>query len=100
MSGLTRDAKHFGGQLVYEALYAKRAPITAAVVPGGQDWVQAHALTAGCRVAREGNGLVALVGPALTVGVNEDQLTVDALRSGRQLTSGKTWTERGHALDR
>lgn len=78
MSGFTRDTLHYGDRLVYEALLGKwdRYHVQCGC---RQDWILAHAEPAGFRVARRGSGFVALVGPSLTEGVNENKLTTNAL---------------------
>ncbi|MEU4606249.1 hypothetical protein AB0F43_24935 [Kribbella sp. NPDC023972] len=87
--------------MVYEALYTKWGRYHGSRCTCGQDWVQAHALPAGFRVVREGNGFVALVGPGLTVGVDEDHLTVAALWAAvTGEASGKTWPERVRIVER
>lgn len=78
MSGFTRDSKHYGDRLVYEALGSKWARYHARC-GCGQDWVTAHAEQAGFTVVRKGGGFVALVGPGLTEGVDEEKLTTNVL---------------------
>lgn len=78
MSGFTRDAHHYGNRLVYEALTSKWDRYHARCGCGG-DWVTAHAEPAGFTVVRQGAGFVALTGPGLTEGVDEAELTTNAL---------------------
>lgn len=78
MSGFTRDPKHYGDRLVYEASLSKWNRYHSRC-DCGNDWVTQHAEPAGFTVARQGNGFVALTGPGLTEDVDEDRLTTNAL---------------------
>lgn len=79
MSGFTRDTKHYGDRLVYEALESKWGRYHATHCGCDRDWVTVHAEPAGFTVVRERPGFVALVGPGLTEGVDEERLTANAL---------------------
>ena len=100
MSGFTRDSKHYGDRLVYEALGSKWARYHAHC-GCGQDWVTAHAEPAGFTVARKGCGFVALVGPGLTEGVDEEKLTTNALWQAVTGTPGtQDWYESVRVFER
>lgn len=100
MSGFTRDSKHYGDRLVYEALLSKWNRYHGRC-GCGEDWVRAHAEPAGFTVVREGGGFVALAGPQLTEGVDEARLTTDALW---EVVTGEPgtqdWFETVHVTDR
>lgn len=78
MSGFTRDTKHYGDRLVYEALRSKwhRYHTHCGCL---NNWITHHAEPAGFTVIREGSGFVALTGPGLTDDVDETRLTTNAL---------------------
>lgn len=100
MSGFTRDTKHYGDQLVYEALLSKWDRYHARC-GCDQDWVTAHAEPAGFTVVRTGGGYVALVGPGLTQDVDESRLTANALWEAVTGQPGQqTWFEQVQVLDR
>ena len=93
MSGFTRDSRHYGDQLVYEALLSKWDRYHSRC-GCGQDWVVVHAEPAGFRVVRSGNGFITLVGPGLTEGVDETALTTNALWKAVTGTPGEQdWHE-------
>ncbi|WP_225731050.1 MULTISPECIES: hypothetical protein [unclassified Nocardia] len=101
MSGFTRDTYHYGDELVYEALHSKWGRYHANYCGCGQDWLTAHAEPAGFTVVRSGGGFVALTGPGLTEGVDEDALTTNALWEAVTGTPGtQDWTEEVHIIDR
>ncbi|MFC5664349.1 hypothetical protein ACFP3U_15315 [Kitasatospora misakiensis] len=61
----------------------------------GQDWLTAHAIPAGFTVLPRGKtGYYGLVGPGLTEGVDESQLTNDALWTAVTGQPGAGWVER------
>jgi hypothetical protein len=100
MSGFTRDSKHYGDRLVYEALMSKwdRHHSRCGC---GQDWVTSHAEPAGFAVVRRGSGFVALVGPGLTEDVDESRLTTNALWRAVTGTEGsQDWFESVRSFDR
>ena len=100
MSGFTRDSKHYGDRLVYESLGSKWARYHARC-GCGQDWVSAHAEPAGFTVVRKGSGFVALVGPGLTEGVDEEKLTTNALWQAVTGTPGsQDWYESVRVFER
>ncbi|MFF4653572.1 hypothetical protein [Streptomyces sp. NPDC001380] len=100
MSGFTRDTTHYGDRLVYEALRTKWSRYHARC-GCGQDWVAAHAVPAGFTVVREGSGFVALVGPELTEGVDEERLTTNALWQAVTGEPGEqSWYETVRVIDR
>lgn len=99
MSGFTRDTKHYGDRLVYEALLRKWERYHSRC-GCGEDWVEAHAVPAGFEVVRRGSGFVALVGAGLTEDVDEDHLTTDALWAAVTGVSGAGWTETVRVVDR
>lgn len=93
MSGFTRDTKYYGDALVYEALESKWGRYHARHCGGAHDWLSEHAVPAGFTVVREGSGWVALTGPGLTEGVDEDALTADALWEAVTGKPGAGWIE-------
>lgn len=100
MSGFTRDTKKYGDRLVYEALTSKWNRYHARC-ECGRDWVTAHAEPAGFTVVRQGSGFVALVGPGLTEGVDEEALTTNALWKAVTGADGtQDWFETVRVLDR
>lgn len=100
MSGFTRDSKHYGDRLVYEALGSKWDRYHSHC-GCGQDWLSAHAEPAGFTVVRKGSGFVALVGPGLTEGVDEDRLTTNALWEAVTGRPGvQNWFEPVRTFDR
>lgn len=100
MSGFTRDALHYGDELIYEALQGKWRRYHRHC-GCGQDWVEAHAIPAGFRVIRRRPGFVALAGPGLTEGVDEGQLTTNALWEAVVGTPGaQDWFEQVHVFER
>lgn len=100
MSGFTRDSKHYGESLVYEALMSKWDRYHARC-GCGQDWVTAHAEPSGFAVVRRGNGFVALVGPGLTECVDEAKLTTNALWKAVTGTEGsQDWYESVRVFER
>lgn len=100
MSGFARDALHYGDKLVYEALQGKWSRYHARC-GCGQDWVQAHAIPAGFNVVRRRPGFVALVGPDLTEGVDEERLTTNALWTAVTGSPGtQDWFEQVHVFAR
>ncbi|MDT5024653.1 MAG: hypothetical protein QOE61_1079 [Micromonosporaceae bacterium] len=100
VSGFTRDSKHYGDHLVYEALGSKWSRYHARC-GCGQDWVTAHAEQAGFTVVRRGSGFVALVGPGLTEGVDETKLTTNALWQAVTGTPGtQDWYETVRLFER
>lgn len=61
----------------------------------GQDWLTDHLQRAGLTVLASGYGWAAIVGPGLTEGVDESQLTVNALWEAVTGKPGtQTWHER------
>ncbi len=100
MSGFTRDTKHYGDRLVYEALLSKWSRYHAHC-GCANNWITHHAEPAGFTVVREGSGFVALIGPGLTENVDETRLTANALW---EAVTGKTgtqdWYESVHVIDR
>ena len=99
MSGFTRDTKHYGDRLVYEALDSKWRGYHARCRCGGH-WSD-HLEPAGFTVARQGNGFVALTGPGLTEEVNEAALTTNALWEAVTGQSGaQTWFDTVQVIDR
>jgi hypothetical protein len=100
MSGFTRDPRHYGDRLVYEALGSKWSRYHARC-GCGRDWVNAHSEPAGFKVVREGSGFVALVGPGLTEDVDEDKLTTNSLWKAVTGTEGtQDWFETVHVFER
>ncbi len=100
MSGFTRDPLHYGDELVYEALQGKWRRYHQ-YCGCGQDWVEAHAIPAGFRVVRRRPGFVALVGPGLTEGVDEERLTTNALwEAVVGAPGGQDWFEQVHVFER
>lgn len=100
MSGFTRDPKYYGDQLVYEALYSKWRRYHSHC-SCNEDWLTAHAEQAGFKVVRKGSGFVALVGKGLTVDVNEERLTANALwEAVTGLEGTQDWFERIVTVDR
>lgn len=100
MSGFTRDPKHYGDRLVYEATISKwsRYHRHCGCV---ENWITAHAEPAGFTVVREGSGFVALVGPGLTEGVDESALTTAALWEAVTGKPGERgWGEFVRVIDR
>jgi len=92
MSGFTRGGR-YGDRLVYEALQSKWLRYHRHCACG-KDWVEAHAIPAGFTVVRAGSGWVALIGPGLTEGVDEDKLTANALWEAVTGRPGiQTWYE-------
>ncbi|MFD4143029.1 hypothetical protein [Streptomyces sp. NPDC058572] len=79
MSGFTRDTKRYGDRLVYEALGLKWGRYHGVHCGCPHNWVTEHAEPAGFEVVGSGSGWVALVGPGLTEGVDEDALTANVL---------------------
>ena len=100
MSGFTRDSKHYGDQLVYEALRLKWSRYHERHCGCGREWVSTHAEPAGFAVVRAGNGFVALVGPGLTQDVDESALTTDALWLAVTGKPGEGWTEPVRVVER
>lgn len=101
MSGFTRDAKRYGDRLVYEALGSKCDRYHAVHCGCREDWVTRHAVPAGFTVLREGAGWVGLVGPGLTEGVDEWQLTANALwEAVTGLPGTQDWFEPVRVFDR
>ncbi|WP_433635493.1 hypothetical protein [Nocardia sp. CA-120079] len=100
MSGFTRDSYHYGDRLVYEALLSKWGRYHRNC-GCGMDWISAHAEPAGFTVVRAGGGFVALTGPGLTEGVDEDALTTNALWEAVTGTPGtQDWIEQVQVIDR
>lgn len=100
MSGFTRDPLHYGDALVYEALQGKWRRYHQHC-GCGEDWVDAHAIPAGFRVVRRRPGFVALVGPGLTEGVDEERLTTNALwRAVVGAPGSQDWFERVQIFER
>ncbi|MEV6867608.1 hypothetical protein AB0M44_42295 [Streptosporangium subroseum] len=93
MSGFTRDTKHYGDKLVYEALGSKWSRYHSGHCGCGHNWVTEHAEPAGFTVVRSGNGWVALTGPGLTEDVDESALTANALW---EAVTGKPGTQDWH----
>ncbi|MEV7237849.1 hypothetical protein AB0N06_29020 [Streptomyces sp. NPDC051020] len=102
MSGFTRDTKYYGDRLVYEPLESKWSRYHANHCGCGQDWLTAHAIPAGFTVLRRGRtGYYGLVGPGLTEGVNEEELTTNALWEAVTGTPGtQHWYETVHVVCR
>lgn len=101
MPGFLRDAKLYGDRLVYRAVANTWSGHHAAYCGCGQDWVSAHAIPAGMSVLHEGAGVVVLVGPGLTEGVDERFLTANALWKAVTGTPGtQDWTEPATVVDR
>lgn len=100
MSGFTRDPRYYDDQLVYEALLSKWDRYHARC-RCGEDWIGAHAEPAGFTVVRRGSGFVALVGPGLTIDVDESRLTANALWEAVTGSPGtQDWFETVHVMDR
>ncbi|MFD4763866.1 hypothetical protein ACFWOJ_35060 [Streptomyces sp. NPDC058439] len=100
MSGFTRDTKHYGDKLVYEALGSKWRRYHDNHCGCGLNWVTEHAEPAGFTVVRSGSGWVALTGPGLTEGVDESALTANALWEAVTGKPGEGWAETVHVMDR
>ena len=100
MSGFTRDTKHYGDRLVYEALGSKWGRYHDTHCGCGLNWVTEHAEPAGFTVVRQGSGWVALTGPGLTEGVDETALTANALWEAVTGKPGQGWIETVHVIDR
>ncbi|MFJ2419990.1 hypothetical protein [Streptomyces brevispora] len=100
MSGFTRDTKHYGDKLVYEALGTKWRRYHDTHCGCGLNWVTEHAKPAGFTVVRSGSGWVALVGPGLTEDVDESALTANALWEAVAGKPGEGWAETVHVMDR
>lgn len=99
MSGFTRDTKHYGDRLVYEALDSKWRRYHARCRCGGH-WSD-HLEPAGFTVVRQGNAFVALTGPGLTEGVDEAALTTNALWEAVTGQPGaQTWFDTVQVIDR
>jgi hypothetical protein len=102
MSGFTRDPKHYGDRLVYEALQSTwirhHRRCQRPDCPG--DWL-AHATDAGFEVVRSGSGYVALTGQGLTEGIDESALNTNALWAAVTGTPGtQSWTDTIRVVDR
>jgi len=101
VSGFTRDTKHYGDRLVYEALDSKWRRYHAHCRCGGH-WSD-HVEEAGLTVVRRGWGgvFVALVGPGLTEDVDETQLTANVLWEAVTGEPGaQSWFETVKVIDR
>lgn len=100
MSGFTRDPKHYGDRLVYEALMSKWSRYHARC-RCGDNWITHHAEPAGFTVVRKGSGFVALTGPGLTEDVDETRLTTNALWEAVTGEKGsQDWFESVTVIDR
>ncbi|WP_431955697.1 hypothetical protein [Nocardia lijiangensis] len=100
MSGFTRDACHYGDQLVYEALHSKWGRHHANYCGCGQDWIITHAERAGFTVVRAGGGFTALTGPGLTEDVDEGELTTNVLWEGTGIAARGADETPGRAVPR
>jgi len=99
MSGFTRDPEQYGDLLVYEALESKWSR-NHRHCECGQHW-QSHISAAGFAIVRTEVGFVAITGPGLTEGVDEDALTINALWEAVTGTPGaQDWQESVRTIDR
>lgn len=99
MSGFVRGGRRYGNRLVYEAQLSRWERHHNRHCRCGQDWLTDHLQRAGLTVLASGYGWAAIVGPGLTEGVDESQLTVNALWEAVTGKPGtQTWYERVQEL--